>query len=477
MQPLDAVVLDNMVPTESTVDIRRGYESHATGIGDYVETLMAWEGPSSRVFIAAGNNSFYNVSGSGAVGAAMEAGHTSDRWQHINFTTTAGHFVVAVNGDDAPRTFDGTSWASPSITGSGLTATNLIGLTAHQQRIFYIEKNTMNAWYPAAGSISGALTKLPLGTLAKKGGHLLAVDTWPVDAGDGLDDLIAFITSQGEAIVYAGIDPSSAATWVLKGVYPIGMPIGRRCTLRYGGDLCIITEDGVIPLSAVLREGKANPSMAITDRISGAFKDAARAYRVNYGWQGVFHSRGPFLVFNIPKTEGQDSDQYVMTTRGAWCRFTGWEASCFGIYNGDLYFGTNGTVWKADTGYQDNASTISAEIKTAFSKFGTGLTKRFTSVRPIFTSEATITPAVAICTDFANQAPPDTATFTGTEGPPWDTSPWDTTEWGSPDTVNKKWRSVAGVGQWGALRMKFVTNGFSVALNAIDYQFEVGGYI
>jgi hypothetical protein len=47
------------------------------------------------------------------------------------FTTPGGTFLFIVNGADAPRTFDGTSWATPSIT--GITASQAVHVNAHKR--------------------------------------------------------------------------------------------------------------------------------------------------------------------------------------------------------------------------------------------------------------------------------------------------------------------------------------------------------
>jgi len=45
----------------------------------------------------------------------------------------------------------------------------------------------------------------------------------------------------------------------------------------------------------------------------------------------------------------------VNTSTVAWCRFTGWDATCFMTMRGDMFFGTQtGTIMQADrTGYDD----------------------------------------------------------------------------------------------------------------------------
>ena len=62
----------------------------------------------------------------------------------------------------------------------------------------------MNAWYLPLNSAGGALQMIPLSGAATKGGKLLACFTWSVDAGDGLDDKLVFMTDLGELIIFTG---------------------------------------------------------------------------------------------------------------------------------------------------------------------------------------------------------------------------------------------------------------------------------
>ena len=83
-----------------------------------------------KLFAANGGN-IYDVSGSGAVGAAVSTGHSNDRWQYAQIGTAAGQFVRLVNGDDTPLIYDGSTWGTtPAITGP--TAANLEWINVHR---------------------------------------------------------------------------------------------------------------------------------------------------------------------------------------------------------------------------------------------------------------------------------------------------------------------------------------------------------
>ena len=228
MEPTDAVVLENFFPTPSSVVMRGGYTRHATGLGGQVQTIMAYSAAGSQYLyaIAATTNSVYDVTAGGAVGAAKVTGLTNAIWEYINITTAGGHYLYAVNGVDKPILYDGTNWirvdGTSTIAVTGVTTTTLSNITLFKNRVWFIEKDTLKAWYLPTSSVGGAAQVLDLSSIAKFGGHLVDLDTWTIDAGYGVDDNLVFITSNGEVIVYRGTDPSSAATWALSGVWKLG---------------------------------------------------------------------------------------------------------------------------------------------------------------------------------------------------------------------------------------------------------------
>ncbi|NDE81357.1 MAG: hypothetical protein EB037_10650, partial [Actinobacteria bacterium] len=70
MAPTDAVTLENLFPGVSSVALRGGYVEHATGMSGQVETLMTYNGGSSDKMFAIVGGKIYDVTSSGAVGAA-----------------------------------------------------------------------------------------------------------------------------------------------------------------------------------------------------------------------------------------------------------------------------------------------------------------------------------------------------------------------------------------------------------------------
>ena len=296
----NAIILDNFFPETDKVRVRPGYASYATGLGASVQTLMRFvdvDGTEELYGIAGG--SIYDATATGAVGAAVVSGLSNSLYQYTQIETSAGHFLFACNGADTPSTYNGSSWDVAAITGP--TQANLIWCNLHQRRLWVGEEDSLKAWYLAVDSISGAASSFSLGAIAKKGGYIMAMGTWTRDSGNGPDDVAVFFTSEGEAILYSGTDPSSASTWQLIGVFQIGKPVGRRCMIKGGADLILITEDGFVAASQILSLDRSQTlRVAISDQINSAVTSAVATYGSFTGWQPIIIPKELHLIFNVP---------------------------------------------------------------------------------------------------------------------------------------------------------------------------------
>ena len=476
----EAITLDNWFPNTSYVELRRGYASHATGLGQPVESLMAYASGSANKLFGAADSKIYEVTSSGAVGSADVSSLTNDRWQHVNFGTAAGQFLVCCNGADAVRNYDGSSWTTPTIDdGSSSISTSLIHVNVFKQRLFFIPSGALKFWYFPVATIAGTASAFDLAPFCRLGGYLMAMGTWTRDGGDGLDDLAVFVTSKGEVLIFQGSDPSSASTWGKVGRYEIGAPIGRRCMIKVGGELIIVTVDGIAPLSRLIATGRTTEDVVLTDKIEGAFKDAVRDYGSTFGWQPILYPKGNMVLFNVPVVAQTTFHQYVAnTTTGAWCRFKGWNANCFEVFNDELYFGGSGAVYKADTGLDDDGSNIEGFATPAYSYLGhRGRQKKLSLVRPIFITDGTLTPALNANTDFETRLPVGAPTFEAGAGAEWDVAVWDEAEWGSAGTPTTRWIGVNGIGFAATINLKVATNANTVKWSSTDWLFEMGAYL
>lgn len=128
MPPTDAVQLDNWVPGVNSVSVRPGYTAQVTGFAAEPETLLVYNSATTSKMFAAQGTSFYDVSAAGALGGAVVTGLSNARWQYANFGTIGGQFLLAVNGADKMRVYNGTNWAI-GTDGTGLTISSITNVT------------------------------------------------------------------------------------------------------------------------------------------------------------------------------------------------------------------------------------------------------------------------------------------------------------------------------------------------------------
>ena len=472
-----APVISDWWPQPSYVELRKGYTQWATGFPSNVNSVMGYT-PSSgtaKLFGAAGSG-IYDATATGAISSAVVTGLTSNKFQHVEFSTAGGHFLVACNGSDSVYNYDGSSWTNPSIT--GVTSANLVSVDAHKNRLWFVEKNSTSAWYLGTKSISGAASQFDLGSVFNGGGYLQAIGTWTLDAGYGLDDYCVFVSSTGQVAVYQGTDPSSSTTWSLIGVYQVGQPIGYRCLKKYGGDLLIMCMNGVFPLSRALQSTTINLQSALSYNIQQAISTATSEYSSNFGWEMAVYPLANMLIVNVPVTTTTGQQQYVMNTlHGAWTNFTNWPANSFAVWDNQLWFGGDDFIAKAWNGYQDGSASISADVIQAYSYFGQNTAlKRFTMTRPIFTTSGSPSISMRVNTDFDFSEPSAILTFSPSSYGVWDTSTWDSAIWGGSDNIKKNWQGSNAIGYAAAAHFEVQSN-VSVKWMSTDYVYELGSVL
>lgn len=483
MADTDAVALVNFFPSVSNVNLRGGYVEHATGLPSTVETLMTYSGGATDELWAISDGEVYDVTAAGAVGAPAVSSLTNSRWEYTNVTTAGGNYLYMANGVDAPHLYNGTTWtaitgvSSPAIT--GVTTTLLHSPTLFKNRMWFIQKDSLKAWYLPTSSVGGAAQVLDLSSVARLGGTLVAMAAWTIDAGYGVDDNLVFVTDQGEVLVYRGTDPASASTWALIGIWIVGAPIGERCLLKYGGDLLILTLDGLLPLASALQSSRLDPNVALSDKIQGAFALAASEYKNNFGWCLLYNPKNNALIVNVPVSASK-KEQFVMNNiTKAWCKFTGWEAFHFALLNDEPYFGGNefvGRCWTTGTtGYADNGVNINGQALQAFNYFETrGVKKYFTRARPSIFSNGQPDIVLGINVDFNVSENTAALSFSPQTYGVWDSGLWDVALWGQDLAITNNWQGITGIGYCGAVQLQSSSKFLQIQWASTDVVFQTG---
>jgi hypothetical protein len=474
----DAVKLINWWPYPSYIGTRKGRTPHVTGFSSPVETLMEYAAEDgSNKFFAASGTGIYDVTTAGAVGSPVVSGLANARWQETMITTAGGSFLVACNGQDTPRVYNGSTWANISVT--GVTSTSLVHVCLFKNRLYFTEKNSLEIWYLPTLSIGGAAAAFPLGSVFRRGGYVMACYTWTLDAGNGSDDHLVIVSSKGEIAVYRGTDPSSASDWGLVGVYYVGEPVGRRCGIKYGGDLIVNCLGGVFPLSKALLSATIDKRNALTDKIQNTVSEEMNFYSENFGWQLCLFEESNMLILNVPKGNGSNYQYAQNTITGAWTKFEGWDASCW-LYSRDgLFYGDSTSVQKAWQGNLDDTAPIQADLIMSYQYFGDLATnKYFTMVKPYLMANGSPSILYGLCADFKETEPEGTFVYEAPTGMVWGSMYWGTMVWGGGmNTITSGWHTVGTIANAAALRLKVQNNGSEVRLMNVSHVHNHGGIL
>lgn len=400
-----------------------------------------------------------------------------------------GTYVITVT---SPTVFTYTMASTPAadalVVGTyttigitGIDSSKFANVNLFKNRLYFTEKDSLNCWYLDVDSIGGAATPLYFGGIARNAGFLQAMGTWTLDAGQGADDYAVFVTSMGEIIVYNGTDPDNADTWALKGVWQLGQTFSRRCFFKWSGDLLLLTQDGLVPLSSALQSSRLDPRVNLTDKIFYAVSQAATLYFNNFGWQINYFASENMLILNIPITNG--TEQYVMhTITKSWGRFTGVEAHCWEVSgDADIHFGGNGIIGDFYQSDSDDGNNITAAAQQAYSYFDSpGQLKRFTMVRPILQSSGGV-PNVycGLSTDFDTEINLGQVSFNpaAMNDGIWDDSTWDNANWAGGLTTTSVWQGVTGIGFTGSINLNVAARNIELHWVSTDYIMERGGVI
>lgn len=476
MDPTDAISLVNFFPSVLGCQVRNGYMIYGRGYPGPVETLgdhMFTDGSEHLYAFSAGY--MWNATSGGPAGPnQMLGGLSNNRWQWVNYPTTGGCYWIAVNGADNPIVVDPSGVVHRLVAGNGtdpytISGTNpayFMGVIIHQKRLWFSTGNATVCCYLPPGQMWGVLGFFDYGPLWTKGGYVMCQFTWTVDAGDGPNDNLCTMSNTGEVTVYTGTDPSTTATWQLAGVFFIGRPVGRRCAVKYGGDVAILCAQGIASLNSVLTSTTVNSRTTFfTDKILSLINTEVQLYAGVFGWQPIVYPMKNMLLLNVPDGNQPNGYQLVMNTiTGAWTSYIGYKAACWTNYQGVPYFGgTDGTICQAMYGFTDGAdptqnlpgTDINCQALTAFNYFTMpGAQKNFTMVRPNIIGLNQPAVSVIVNTEFDTTLAPAPQPAKNIGVPVWDVADWDQALWSVGSRTFKDWYNVRGLGYAGSLSMQ-----------------------
>lgn len=491
------------VPIATIENDQLQYVNFSNQGGNYVvacngEETIVYSATTNRWVKMAGTNTpsvmntITHVGTEATVNCATPHGLVTGNWISITGCTpneyNGEYQVQVVDADTFRYTMSSTPATDAIVVGAytvifgsfGADPRKFIQVNLFKNRLYFVEKDTLNAWYLPLDSISGELKPLYFGGIATQGGVLMAMGTWTLDAGQGADDYAVWVTSMGEVIVYNGTDPNDPAAWALKGVWQFGYVFSHRCFYKYGGDLLLLSQDGLIPLTGSLQSSRLDPRVFITDKIYYEIAQQVQFNSERVGWQILYYAKPNMLLLNIPDANG--TKQFVMhNISKAWASFEGINANCWELKYDICYFGGDGYVGQFWESGSDDGQLISATCQQAYSYFDmVGQQKRFTMVRPTFFIDAGV-PAyyAAINVDFQSNDYIGNVVFNPdfTSVGIWDVAIWDQSVWGGSFTPYSAWSGVQGIGYAAGVNISIISKDEEIRWTSTDYVMEKGGVV
>lgn len=415
MEPGTAIVLTNWIPTRRGVRVRGGNQLFATVSAVAVESLMAYVGTTRQLFATSDGDIFdiTSVADPEVPPTPDVTGQTSNYYSSVNFATSGGYFMYAVNGTDNAELYDGTNWtaitgvSSPAITGIGTDT--FYQVNAYRNRLYFVEGNSLNVWYLPVDSIGGAAAVLSLSGIFTKGGFIEFTATWSSESGSAnMQSYLIVMSTEGQVAVFTGSFPGGT-DWSLANVYDVSKPLGRNAWFRRAGDVILLTEEGEVPLSAARSK---DPGMLALDAISVKIEDTwkrASDERRSLPWEAAIWDEKDLFVVNTPVTTPGQADMTIFGSikTTAHSLGSGWDTRCLAVHSRQLYFGCNdGTIRAAEVGGTDNGMPYTCQAAFAWDHLGIpGVTKSMKQMDAVFNTNQPFSFKLSASVDYRQSFP------------------------------------------------------------------------
>ena len=282
------------------------------------------------------------------------------------------------------------------------TITSPFGGAVHKNRAYFLNRNSTSYGYSEIDSISGPITEVNLRSVVSEDCFLYAIRSISLSEGIQQENVLAFIFSTGEVLVYSGSYPDSPS-WQLVGRFMIPKPLYYNSVVDAKGDSYVMTEYCPVSLRDLFIKGA---DLALSEGIGleiaydwknnvNALREAGTAFPF---YNGVYDKINDRLVISFPYYVQGESEDYTIQgwsnffvysyRTKSWsrifCKNDNVGVTKTAYYANNVYYATgDGTVmlsnyWndsdRQDQNFSQQQLAISARIKSAplpTSKFGT----------------------------------------------------------------------------------------------------------
>lgn len=220
-------------------------------------------------------------------------------------------YAIMADGSGDPVLYDGTTLSNAAFTTStSVTQDQFDGVLAHQDRPFFWKTGDgLDFYYGDVGAVSGALDRYPLGRLGNIRGKIRSMKSLTVDAGHGMNDVLAIFTTTGDIIVYEGLDPGNTLDWRQLARLRVAPPIDKDAFIEVGSDVWMLTKSGIVSVARTLRDSE----LALVSTISRPIRKRLIA-RIEEGGTWSMHMAADATTVIINRVHGGAASQFMYRT-------------------------------------------------------------------------------------------------------------------------------------------------------------------
>ena len=477
--PMLASILTNWVVEDDRITVRPGYTKMGQIAGNPpIDTIIPFYGVPQRLAFAAGD---FIYDAAGAYLAGPFATGINGVWSWTSFSNLSSiDYTIMTNAVSGVWSWDGSAaFVQEAITVPAgepwIDPHKFDKVLSHMNRLWFADSENLALYYLPIQQKSGQVDLFPLDVIFKRGGHIMALYTWTVDGGVGMDDAIAIFSSNGEVAIYSGVDPDS--DFNLVGIFRFDAPMSKDCIVNFGGDLYVMVSTGLVPMTTMIRA--ESEQLGKSDlNVMREFEEQSRNHRSEPGWQVMINHHTGHAICNMP-VGGGDYQQMVRKMPGQiWMKWEDLPARCWGWISNQSYFGSNdGGIYLMGPEYlSDNGVPIDADVRFAWSSFRSVVKKNFKLMRLYSITDGHPRPYMDVEVDYNNQPPTNQPELT--EGPSggadWDTATWDVDAWATNSQPRQNWQGITGLGRVGAPRVRVSVLGCTLSLTGVDVLYELG---
>lgn len=525
MDQSDALVMNNAIARNYGAELRKGHIQWSKGPvpGVSVNTIMQYSpargdalspgeggplGSGAKLFACSTDMKIYDVTVRGAdpVVSQEVLGQTiPGEWSYTLFANIEKTFLLAVSDGGGYWTYETTGgWVEiPTGTaalqiefpaGDSTTTKDFEFIFAYHGRLFFVKKNSSAIYYMIdSGAIAGKVEMFDVGPLLPHGGDIKCMAIWTVDAGDGIDDKLVMVASEGDLLIFSGTDPGDVTAWNMDGRWFVGqVPRGRRFMAQYGGDLMILCSRGLVRLSELLRgQGLFLDMNQSVSRVNNQLSKSLATQREEKYFEIKLVESERVLFINVPRVQGATGTvQWMMDTNTlGWSHVWDIDMVTCETLRGSLFFvkpdnyiyemfvGNTDVETPDLSGTPTSTQQVVGELQTAFVPVGEDMRrKQFVLCKPTFQSPSPPKLMMQANVNWSFKTTVGSPTGSQEESYRWDNARWDQARWAGESGTYEGWFGLEGFGTHVSLRIKFMGDYQTIFTNWIVVANPAGVY-